>query len=228
MGFLVLVGTHAEVLDSLTRVLGTAKNQGVGTGRGTQSQLVKGDGLTTSGDDASAGGSGETQSSNGELRHGQETVVVGNGANDNNGSLVIGSGVRNNSAERNGGTVDLGHKEAAQDNLVEIGVGTARQEAVQLHQELEVDIVALRGLAMGPLDVVAVQIDTYKVKPSSAIWSKHAHCGRARSHKRLHCGWRLVAQIVKSHKEYFDLSTRIRSAEKVSLHVPMAAVRPCR
>lgn len=44
------------------------------------------------------------------------------------------------------------------------------QEAVELHQELEVDIVALGGLAVGGLNVVAVEIDTYKTKPSSAIW----------------------------------------------------------
>lgn len=34
------------------------------------------------------------------------------------------------------------------------------QEAVELHQELEVDIVALGVLAMSALDVVAVKIDT--------------------------------------------------------------------
>lgn len=34
------------------------------------------------------------------------------------------------------------------------------QEAVKLHQELKVHIVALGGLAMSALDVVAVKIDT--------------------------------------------------------------------
>ncbi len=34
------------------------------------------------------------------------------------------------------------------------------EEAVQLHQELEVDILALGRLAVGALDVMAVQIDT--------------------------------------------------------------------
>jgi hypothetical protein len=43
------------------------------------------------------------------------------------------------------------------------------QEAVKLHQELEVDIVALGGSAVSALDVVAVEIDTCWVKPSSAI-----------------------------------------------------------
>ena len=39
------------------------------------------------------------------------------------------------------------------------------QEAVKLYQELEVDIVALGGSAVRAPDVVAVEIDTCKVKP---------------------------------------------------------------
>lgn len=54
------------------------------------------------------------------------------------------------------------------------GIGHTGQEAVELHQELEVDIVALGGSAVSALDVVAVEIDTCEVKPSSAIWFKHA------------------------------------------------------
>ena len=42
------------------------------------------------------------------------------------------------------------------------------QEAVKLHQETEVDILALGGSAVSALDVVAVEIDTCRVKPSSA------------------------------------------------------------
>ena len=52
--------------------------------------------------------------------------------------------------------------------------GRTSQEAVELHQELEVDVVALGGTAVSALHVVAVQIDTCEVKPSSANWFKHA------------------------------------------------------
>ena len=44
------------------------------------------------------------------------------------------------------------------------GSRRTRQEAVKLHQELEVDIVALGGSAVSALDVVAVEIDTCRVK----------------------------------------------------------------
>jgi hypothetical protein len=35
------------------------------------------------------------------------------------------------------------------------------QEAVQLHEQLEVDIVTLGGLAVGVPNVMSVEIDTY-------------------------------------------------------------------
>lgn len=38
------------------------------------------------------------------------------------------------------------------------------QEAVQLHQQLEIDIVALRRLAVRAADVMSVEIDTYSEK----------------------------------------------------------------
>lgn len=42
------------------------------------------------------------------------------------------------------------------------------KEAVKLDQELKIDIVALGRLAVRRLDVVAVEIDTYRMKQSSA------------------------------------------------------------
>lgn len=122
----MLVGTHAEVLEGLTGVLGTAEDQGVATGRSAESELVEGNGLTTSGDDAGTGGSGEAESSNGNLGEGKETVVVGDGADNNDGALLtLLVDVGDDTRERDGGAVDLGHEEASENNLVEGSVGTA-------------------------------------------------------------------------------------------------------
>jgi len=55
VGLLVFVGTHAEVLVCLARGTLTAKEDGVGTSRCAQSELVKGQSLATSLDDALAG-----------------------------------------------------------------------------------------------------------------------------------------------------------------------------
>jgi len=158
----VAVGAETEVPDGLTGVLGSTENQGVGTSGGTEGQLVEGDGLTTGSKDASTGGSGEAEGSDGDLGEGEHAVVVGDGADNNDGALLILGGVANNAGERNRRTVNLGHKQAAEDDLVEVGVGTTSQEAVKLHQELEVDIVTLGSTPVSVLHVVAVEIDTCK------------------------------------------------------------------
>lgn len=59
--------------------------------------------------------------------------------------------------------VDLGEMRP---KIVRIRTG---EEAVKLHEELKVDIVALRRLAVRRLDVMAVEIDTYCAKDKSAI-----------------------------------------------------------
>lgn len=161
VGFLVLVGTHAEVLDSLTGVLGSTQDQSVAASGGAQSKLIQSDGLAASLDDASTSSSGESQSGNVDLGEGQQAVVIGDGAHNDDGTLLaLLVDVTHDAGQGDRGAVDLGHKKASEDDLVEAGIRAARQEAVQLHQELEVDIVTLGILAVSALDVVAVKIDT--------------------------------------------------------------------
>lgn len=186
--YLVLVGTEAEVLDGLTAVLGATQEQGVGTGGLLKSKLVEGQGTAASGQDARAGGGGEPQGSDLDLGDLEQAVVVGDGADDNDRLLVVAVlQVGLDTRQGDGRAVDAGGKEAAQDNLVEGRVGTTccwrvvrkrvacmvcdgqsasvgltSQEAVQLHEQLEVRIVALGRLAVGVAHVVAVEIDTYK------------------------------------------------------------------
>lgn len=192
--YLVLVGTHAEVADGLAGVLGATEQQGVGTSGLLEGQLVEGlDGAAGS-EDASTGGGGETQSGDVHLGDLEQTDIIGDGADNDDGLLLVAVlEVGLDAREGDGRAVDAGHKETAQDNLVEGSVGTAcemrrvwldlincesdnqglvsgickthvltGQEAVQLDQELQVDIVALGGLAVGAAHVVAVEIDTYK------------------------------------------------------------------
>lgn len=116
----MLVRTHAEVLNSLTGVLGSTEEEGVASGRGAESKLIKGEDLTTGSQDASASGGGEAEGSDAELGDGQETVVIGDGADDDDG-LVVGllRHVGDDAGERHWGPVDAGHEEAAEDDLVE-------------------------------------------------------------------------------------------------------------
>lgn len=187
--YLVLVGTEAEVLDGLTGVLGATEQQGVGTGGLLQGKLVKGDGRAASSQDAGTSSGGETQGGDVHLGDSEQTGVIGDGANDDDGLLLVAVlNVGVDAGQRNGRAVHAGHKQTAQDDLVEGRVGTAYrdvihgqrlcrqivssvgmdgseltgQEAVQLHQELQVGIVALGRLAVSAAHVVAVEIDTCK------------------------------------------------------------------
>lgn len=120
------MGTEAEVLHGLTGVLGATEEQGVGTGRGTQSKLIQGEGLTTSLLDAGTGSGGEAQSSDGQLGNVQEAVVIGDGADNDHGlALLRLVDVRGDAGERNRGAVDARHEEAAENGLVEVGLRAA-------------------------------------------------------------------------------------------------------
>lgn len=124
--YLVLVGTHAEMLDGLTRVLGSAEEEGVGTGGLLESELIESQGLAASGEDARAGSGGEAEGSNGELGNLEETVVIGDGGDDDDGLLLAAVlDVVDDARDRHGRTVDAAHKQPAEDNLVEGRVGTA-------------------------------------------------------------------------------------------------------
>lgn len=103
----MLVGAHAEVLDGLTGVLGATEQEGVASGGGTESELVEGEALTTSSENAGTGGGSESQSSDGDLGDLEETVVVGDGADDDDGlvSLVAAGDLGLDTRQRDRGTV---------------------------------------------------------------------------------------------------------------------------
>lgn len=119
------MGSETEMLDSLSGVLWSSKENGVASGWSSESQLIQSQDLTTGGKNAGTGGSSEAESSNADLWDGEETVVIGDSSNDNNGSLLFLVGLSGNSGDRDGGSVDTGHKKSAEDDLVEGGLGSA-------------------------------------------------------------------------------------------------------
>lgn len=201
------------MFDGFSRVLGSTEQEGVRTGRSAHGQLVQSQRLTTSLLDSGSGGGCEAESGDGELGNGEETVVVGDGAHNDDGlalvflcgTLALGDGYEAGNGD--GRAVDAGHEEAAEDDLVEVGVGTAcareeglvwsfsglrgslktgdsertSKEAIELHQELEIDIVALRSLAVGVPHMVTLQVDTcistHTHNPVSEISSKRHRFG---------------------------------------------------
>ena len=116
----MLMRSEAEVLDSLSSVLGSSEQESVASGRGSQCQLIQSQSFSTCGKDTRTSCCGEPEGSNAELRNSQETVVIGDCANNDN-SLVVGllGRVGNNSRNRNRRSVDAGHEESAKNDLVE-------------------------------------------------------------------------------------------------------------
>ena len=120
------MGAEAEVLESLAGVLGAAEEEGVGTSGLLESELVESDGLAAGGLDARAGGAGEAEGSDADLGDGQEAVVIGDGADDDDGLLLVAVlEVGSNAREGDGGAVDAAHEQATEHDLVEGRVGTA-------------------------------------------------------------------------------------------------------
>jgi hypothetical protein len=117
---LVLVWSETKVLDCLSCVFGSSEKQGVASSRCFKSQLIQSQDLSTSSDDAGASCSGESESSNAELGNGQEAIVIGDCANNYN-RLVVGllGCVGYNARDGDRGPVDAGHKESAENDLVE-------------------------------------------------------------------------------------------------------------
>ena len=156
------VGTEAEVLDGLTGVLWSTEKEGVGTSWGAHGKLVNGEALAAGLDNPRTGGSGEAQSSDGELGNLQETVVVGNSCDQDNslslvslrGVLVGGSG--NQAGKRHRWAVDLAHHQSAEDGLIELGVGSAGEESIELDKKGDIWVVRLGGLAVAALNVMEV------------------------------------------------------------------------
>ena len=128
------------------------KKDRVLTGRGLQSQLIQGQDLTAGLQNALAGLLGDVQGSDRHFRDLEEPQVIGNSTDDDCGLAITTSllHVTSQSGDRDWGSVHLGHEETAKHNFVELGIGTTSQEAVQLDEESQVDIL---GLWCSPTDL---------------------------------------------------------------------------
>lgn len=156
------MGTESEVLHGLPRVLGSTEEKCVRSSRRPKSELVQSQSLATGLLNPGSGSGGEAESSDRQLGHCQETVVIGNRANDDNGlSLVRLGDIRGDTRERDRGAVDSRHKQTTQHDFVEVRIRAACEETVELHENLQVDVLALRRLAMGAAHMVTVQVDTH-------------------------------------------------------------------
>ena len=93
--------------------------------------------------------------------------VVGDGANTDSNLVSVASllHVAGQSGDGERRPVDLGHEESPQDDLVELGIRPPGQEPVQLHQESQVDVLAL---GLGPTDFAVLVVADINTHDSSA------------------------------------------------------------
>lgn len=117
---LVLVGTHAEVLDGLTGVPLPAEEDGVRTGGRTKRELVEGENLTAGFQDTLPCRGGEPKGGNRELGDLKQTNIIRYGANSDNdlGVAVRRTlGLLDDAREGDRGAVGLGEEKAVEDRL---------------------------------------------------------------------------------------------------------------
>ena len=178
---LVLVRTEAEVANSLTSVLRATDENRVAARRSAHGKLVKRDRLTASRFNAGTRGVSEAERGNAQLRDLEQAVVVGDGANHNDGLRVLTVLANatlvarhvNDTRDRNRRTVDLRHEQTAQHCLVEARVRTARKEAVELHKQQQVRVLTLRCRTVARLDVMPLDVNTLALAFAPATATHH-------------------------------------------------------
>ena len=127
----MLVGSHAEVLDSLTGVLGSSQQNNIASSWVLHGELVEGHALTASLLDPGTGSGCESQRGNVEFGDGQEAVVICDGSNDGDRLVLVGllcalgADFADDAGDGHGRAVDAGHEKTLEHDLVEVGVGSA-------------------------------------------------------------------------------------------------------
>ena len=103
------------------------------TSGGLHDHLVEGEASAASLGDAGAGRLGEAEGGDRNLGHVEHALVISDGADNDDGAVLLAAEVLDDLAEGKGRPVGAARDEAAQDGLGEVGASSACQEAEQLH-----------------------------------------------------------------------------------------------
>ena len=116
--------------------LGRWKSGIARTSGGLHNEFVKSEAFAASFGDSSTGSFGEAESSDIELGHVEDALVVSHGANADGDSVLLLAEVLDDLAEGQWWAVSAGGHESSQHSLGELGVGSAREESEQLQSKL--------------------------------------------------------------------------------------------
>jgi len=158
-----LSGRLAEVTVGRTGSAAALHQDGVLSLGGLEGQLVEGENLTTGLEDAFASARGHVHGAERQLGDLVQTKIVGDRANDH-GGLAIAAWLLHHARDASDGhgwSVHAAHIKTFQDDLVELGVGSAGQETVELDQEAQVDILAFRLRSAGLPHVLVTDVDSH-------------------------------------------------------------------
>jgi len=129
----VLAMDSTEVGEDLAGTTGTLQQNSLAASGALEGELIEGHDLAASLLDAGASSLSHVKGSDGNLGDGQNTLVISDSSDDDeNGIGRLTLGVAGDLLERHGGSVVAGHHQTAEDHLVEMSLGTASQELVQL------------------------------------------------------------------------------------------------
>ena len=126
--------------------LGAAEEDGVGPLGGAEGELVEGEALAAAGEDAGAGGGGESKGADRHLGALHEADVIGDLADDDGDLAVLASHVLREAGKGDGGGVHLGHVKALEDGGTELAVRSAGEEGVELDEKTSVGVLRLDHL----------------------------------------------------------------------------------
>lgn len=109
-------------------------------------ELVEGEALTTSGGDASTGSLGESKSGDSHLRDSEDSLIIGDGGNDNGGLTLIRLllVMLDELRERKRRSVHSGGDKSSEDRLVEVRAGSSGEESEELDEQVNVEVGAPR------------------------------------------------------------------------------------
>jgi len=128
-------GGPSEVLVDLPGLQGSAEENAVGPRGRAERKLVKGDDLPTRSDDAGPGRLNAAHAAHSHLKAlvVKKAHVVGDGAHDDSDLPILALHLLGELGDGDGGAVGPRHKEPLEHNLVELGIGTAGKEAIELY-----------------------------------------------------------------------------------------------
>jgi hypothetical protein len=130
----VLAVDSTEVTEDLAGTAGSLEQDGLAASGALESELVESQDLSSRLLDAGTSSLSDVEGGNVDLGDGQDALIIGHSSDDDeDGVSSLTLNVSSDLLDRHGGTVVAGHDQAAEDNLVEVSLGTASQELVQLH-----------------------------------------------------------------------------------------------